>query len=548
MDVFLKYYLTGALLDTVKMAKLKKTRTVYTFYNFFSGITGEIITTVLRFATRTVFVNTLGESYLGISGLFSNILSMLSLAELGIGNAILFKLYKPLAYQDQYRVNALLNFYKKVYFYIAVIVGMLGGALIPFLPVVIKDYDKLLHLNIKITFVFCLYLTESVSSYLFFAYKGAIIKAGQREYYINIVGSIFSLVTALLQMGCLIIYPSFELYIFISVLGVIVQNLVIAIIANKIFPYIHCKSPADLDAVEKLEIFKDCGVLFIYNLNNVIIRSTDNIVISIFLGVGIVGKYSNYLMLYTTIGVFYMRVINSVVHGFGELYSRTKDNYAHEYLIFKSIHLITSMIGGLAFVGVSICADIFITLWIGNDWTFEQPFSFLMGLEAYTLAYRHMLSKFRNAMGLFRQGKFRPIAGMVINLVLSVVLVNYIGVYGVMIGTIAADWTTIIWYDPVVIFRNGFHNFTLLKDYFYKFFCNIFLSVAAIIAIRKIMSYILSSNQILFFLIGISMSFFTIVLLYIVVYAKSEEGQYVYAVAMRQIKNIKEKIYKIWRI
>ena len=163
------------------MEKKQLSRTTNTIFNFLSSIGGQFITIIMQFVVRTVFINTLGKSYLGISGLFSNILTMLSLAELGVGSAILFKLYDPIAKGNKSRIAALMRFYKIVYRYIGVIVCALGLCLIPFIPHLIHDYDTLTRLHINAALVFVLYLLQSVSSYLFFAYKSAIITANQKS-------------------------------------------------------------------------------------------------------------------------------------------------------------------------------------------------------------------------------------------------------------------------------------------------------------------------------------------------------------------------------
>lgn len=221
---------------------MAKSRITNTIYNFISSIGGQIITIVMQFITRTVFINTLGSSYLGINGLFSNILSMLSLAELGVGSAIIFKLYEPISKNDIHRISVLMNFYKKAYWLIGIIVAILGIMLVPILPMLINDYDKLATLGINAVFIYLLYLLQSVSSYMFFAYKSAIIKANQKEYMVNIISYIFTILTGITQIILLVIFHNFELYVFIAILNTIAQNIASAILANKLYPYIKEKT------------------------------------------------------------------------------------------------------------------------------------------------------------------------------------------------------------------------------------------------------------------------------------------------------------------
>ncbi len=182
------------------MSTKGRSRTTYTIMNFASSIGGQFITLLMQFIVRTVFIATLGKSYLGISSLFSNILSMLSLAELGVGSAILFKLYKPIAEEDHHRIALLMKFYKRIYQAIGIAVFVIGLCLIPFLPKLIKNYDRLTQLHINAVLVFVLFLFKSAASYFFFAYKSAIIKAHQKAYVVSLVQYTFLCISSVAQI------------------------------------------------------------------------------------------------------------------------------------------------------------------------------------------------------------------------------------------------------------------------------------------------------------------------------------------------------------
>ena len=441
-------------------------RTTNTIFNLSSSILGQLITIVMQFAVRTVFINTLGKSYLGINGLFSNILTMLSLAELGVGSAILFKLYEPIAKNDKHRIAILMKFYKTVYRVIGIAIIIIGVCLIPFLPFIISDYDSLATLNIRASLIFILYLFKSASTYFFFAYKTAIIKANQKEYLLNLISYLFTIGMSVIQIVCLLISPNFEVYVLISVGEIVVRNFVNAKLADVMYPYINEKTTDKISVGEIKEIFKDCIALLIQKINGVVLKASDNIVMSMFLGLESVALYSNYYVLYTTLTSLFSRVFDSVVYSLGNLH--TTNDKDHEYEIFKSVNLITVILGGTAGVGIAVCADELIHVWIGNKWIISQPFSLLMGMETFTLALRLSLSKYRSTMGLFQQMKYRPIASMMINLVISVVLVQSCGISGVLVGTIIADWTTAMWFDPVIIYKYGFREKYQIRSYFLR--------------------------------------------------------------------------------
>ncbi|MCD7859227.1 MAG: hypothetical protein LUH51_03525 [Firmicutes bacterium] len=447
---------------------MRKSRTVNSIFNVVTGIGGQLLTIILHFVSRTVFIYALGKEYLGISSLFTNILSMLSLAELGVGSAMVFKLYEPLALDDRKRVVVLMKFYKHAYTAVAIVIAILGLCLIPFLPYLISDYESLAALNINGVLIFLLYLLNTVASYLFFAYKSAIVKADQKEYILNIVSLVFILIQNILQITVLIVLHDFVAYVLVTIICSIAQNCVCAIIANIRYPYIKEKTNDRLSGEETKGIVKDCSALFLYKINAVVIKSTDNIVLSMFMGLNTVALYSNYYIFYTTINTLYVKIFDGTVHSLGNFHSLHSDDRQREYKLFSAIMLIAAALGSVVFVGIFVVADEFIAVWVGSDWVISQPFSWLLGFELFTLALQTSLARFRNAFGLFRQAKYRPIFSMAINIIVSVALVNYLGVVGVLIGTIISEWTTTMMYDPRIILTYGLGKKDKIGRFYFK--------------------------------------------------------------------------------
>ncbi|MDO5548122.1 MAG: oligosaccharide flippase family protein [Eubacteriales bacterium] len=520
----------------------KNSRTTNTLFNFTSSMGGQFVTIVMQFITRTVFISTLGKSYLGINGLFSNILTMLSLAEFGVGSAILFKLYEPIARDDRHRIAVLMKFYKDVYRIIGIAVAGIGVCLIPFLPFLINDYDKLQALHINAVLIFILYLLKSVSSYLFFAYKSAIVKANQKEYLINVISYGFTIGSGLVQIIFLLLFENFQIYVLISVISVIAQNIACARLSDKMYPYINEKTDDKVSWSEVKGIFKDCAALFLYKLNNFVLKATDNIILSKFIGLEIVGVYSNYYIFYTTIRTLFNKVFNSVSHSLGNLH--TGHNKKHEYQIFEAVDLITIILGGTTCVGVFIVANEFVLAWIGTEWVLPQPFSLLMGMELYTLAIRLMLSKYRTTMGLFQQAKYRPVAGMIINLIVSITLVNHWGICGVLVGTITADWTTYMWYDPMIIHKYGFGESFPVVQYYIK---NLkYLVIVALIGAVDwmICTHILTDLGWISVIAHAMICAITVPVTLIAISVRTPEGQYVYKLSMGYVRKITKKLLK----
>lgn len=443
---------------------MQETRTKKSIYNFITAIGAQMLTIVMSFICRTVFIATLGKTYLGLNGLFTNILTMLSLTELGIGTAITFYMYEPLARNDVKRIVILLDFYKKVYRIIAVIIATIGVCLIPFLPVLVKGYDKLERAGLNAVIIYLLYLLQSVSTYLFFAYRTVIIKADQKEYVLNVVKYAVIIATNVTQIISLYLFRDFTIYIIIMVAFTIIENLIYARIVEKRYPYITQKPEGSLTKTEIRNIFKDTGAVFLYKLNRVVLKSTDNIVLSAFLGLDAVALYSNYYIFYLTINGLYLKINNALIHSIGNLHTTHRED--REFLVFKSMIMIMTIIGGTVMVGISVVADEFITVWIGKDWTIPHPFSLLLGIELFILCVQYFMSKYRNALGLFQQLKALPIVGALVNLVTSIILVQYMDISGVVLGTIIAESMVFMVIDPFVIYRYGFKGHHKLSGFY----------------------------------------------------------------------------------
>ena len=519
----------------------KHSRTKNSVLNFTTGIGGQILNVVLQFLVRTVFIQTLGKSYLGINGVFSNVLSMLSLAELGVGSAILYKLYEPISRNDYKRITALMHFYKTVYRYIGIVVAALGLLLIPFLPYLAKDYGKLASLKINAVFIFVLFLSRSVASYFFFAYKSGIIKANQKEYIINIVKYFGTIFASVLQVILLLLYHNFTLYVAVLIVTVICENVVIGMIADRMFPYINDIPQEKLKKSEIIGIFKDCGALLLYRLNRVVLKATDNLVLSSFFGFDMVALYSNYYIFYTTIDTILNRVFGSITHSLGNLH--IEKNKEHEYNIFKTVNLITAILGGTAGIGIFVVSDELISAWIGEEWMIAQPFSALMGFEIYTLAVRHEFTRYRSSMGLFQQAKYRPLAGMIINLVLSVLLVRVWGICGVLVGTIAADWLTLVWYDPIITHKYGFKNCAKIKGYFLRFLKYTGTVILCGFAVNALCGVFFCGKGWLSVVVHVLICAVAVPCSIMLVSWKTWEGQYILTVGRREIARISKRLF-----
>lgn len=448
------------------MSKAVSSRTSNSIKNIATSVGGQLLLTVLRFVTRTVFIHTLGTAYLGINGLFSEILSMLSLTELGLDTAINFQMYKPLAEKDDKRVRILMKFYRQAYQVIGLIILILGVCLIPALRFLIKDYDTLNNLNINAVVIFLLYLMQSVSTYWFFAYRSTVMKANQKKYILDLAGYVVTILTSIAQILVLIFLKDFVIYTAIVIAFNILKNCVEAIISQKYYPQIFIKEKESLTKEEIASLFKDCGALFVYKINAVVLKATDNTILSSFIGLAIVGLYSNYLLFYTTIRSFLSMMYNAVKASMGNLFATS--DIEKKYRFFEIMNYLTILLYGTAAVGISVCANELITVWLGKDYAIKQPFAILVGIEILFSGLKNNLGQIRNISGAFRQMWFRPVLGIIINLGVSITLVQICGIYGVIIGTITADLLTNFLVDPSVIHKFSFEGFKPVSAYYVR--------------------------------------------------------------------------------
>ncbi len=442
----------------------KNSRTQNSVINMITGFGGQFLTVILHFVLRTVFIHTLGKSYLGINGLFTNILSMLSLAELGVGSAIAFRLYKPLAENDEKRVRVLVKFYKLAYKVIGGVILVLGLLLIPFLPKLIKDYDSLAGMGINAVLLFLMFLAQSVSSYLFLAYRSTVVTADQKKYILDLINYAVKIATCIIQIIILVLFKNFLLYTAVAVCTAIADSLAKGIIAKKKYPRFFLSEKDSLSKTEIKELFQDCGALFVYKINTVVVKASDNLVLSAFIGIAMVGMYSNYLLLYRTLVDLIKRVFSAFKASMGNLYATA--SIATKYQFFRTVNFLTALLFGTAGVGVAVCANEVIHAWIGQDYVLGQPVPILIGIELLFAGILVNLGQVRGVSGVFRQAWYRPLLGIVVNIVVSVVFVQFWGISGVIMGTIASYVLTNFLIEPALIYKYAFKNYKPVWDYY----------------------------------------------------------------------------------
>ena len=287
-------------------------RTSNSIKNIIFGFGNTMIMMILGFVNRSVFVHCLSMDYLGISGLFSDILSMLSLADLGFGTAMVYSMYKPLAEKDYDRLAGLIGIYKKIYRVIAIGITTIGLALIPFLGYIIKLDGNLPYIKVY----YILYLMNTVASYLV-VYKTSIVSADQKGYILTNYRSIFSIIQTICMTLFLYLTKNYMVYLCVQVFFTYATNFYASHVAKKMYPFIEKK--VSLPFSEAKDIFKNIKSVFIYKLSGILLNATDNTLISVLIGTAMVGYCSNYNMVATKITAVISTLFYSLTASLGNL-------------------------------------------------------------------------------------------------------------------------------------------------------------------------------------------------------------------------------------
>lgn len=497
----------------------QRSRTENSIINSAMSIVTQVLTVVLNFAVKTVFIKMLNDEYLGVNGLFTNIITMLSLADLGIGIAIPYSLYKPLAKKDEHKINVLMNFYKKVYTIIGIAVLLIGLSLTPFLGLIIKDIPKNVpHLSL----IYILFVIHSASSY-FFVYKKFLIDSDQKGYITSRIIFTFSTLLSIIQIILLVTTKNYILFLLSSIILVIIQNIYISSKANKLYPFIKNKTDEKLEKEDMEGIKKNVSSLFIYKVGTVIMNGTDNIIISKFIGLIIVGFYSNYVLIINSITTVLNQIFNAITSSIGNLVVTTNKKRSKE--VYDNLNFANFWLYALFGVCIIVLINPFINIWIGKKYVMGFSIVFLLVLNFYVLGMQSVTNSFRNAYGLFWIAKYRPIIMVIINIVISVVLVQFIGIEGVLIGTLISRLLTTAWLDPYIVHKYGFEISP--KSYYIDYLKYLVIFIAISIIFNYFVSMITINNIFILILIAILVVISVNVIL-VLLFFKTSEFNYFY--------------------
>ena len=422
---------------------------------------------VLHFIRRTVFVRYLGIELLGINGLFSNIISVLSLVDLGFATAIAYSYYEPIAKGDTKRLSALVSFYKKIYNCIAICMALIGLCVLPFLTLIVRLESPIDHLEIYYLLALC----ETVASYLI-VYKSVLVNAFQKNFVVSKLTIVSNVIVVVLQIFIIIILQNYVLFCIASILGIILTNTIVSVFADRTFPFIKEKS-YQLSKNEKKNIFKNISSVFVYKVSGVMINSTDNILISSIVGTVFVGYYSNYLIIINNMVNLVSKTFSSITASVGNLIHE-KDNLKKES-IFNSSQVISFWFSTVLSSCVFALVNEFVEIWLGKEYCLSMPTVSAIAINLFLTCSLQSIWTFREAAGIYRKTKYVMLVTAILNIGLSIWWGIRFGIAGILFASAASKVLTYIWYEPLVLFDTIFSSKPW--RYYVKLLINFFLTV-----------------------------------------------------------------------
>lgn len=445
-------------------------RTKNSFLNALANSGSYVINLILSFVARTVFIRVLSQEYLGVQGLFGNILSVLSLAELGIGTAMIYHMYGPIAREDEKEITELMNLYRKLYSYVACFIAIAGLCLVPFLQCFIADDPGINGL----TGIYLLYLLNTVVSYLW-GYKRALIDGHQKGYISTLYVTLFMTIQFIAQIIVLLIFENFIIYLLMQIICNILTNVSIAIKCDQMYPYLKRDRKSLPSKETRKSIFKNVSAMFMHKLGDVMVNNTDSLIISAFVGLVTVGIFDNYRMLLGSVNTAINGILGSFVASIGNL--SVTDDKERVFHVYKTLNFIGFWIHSYAAVTFLVMFNPFIKAWAGEDYLFPMSIVFLIVLNFYMSGMRKVTLNFRDAMGLYWYDRYKPIFEVIVNLVVSIVLVVKFGLVGVLLGTLVSTVGVCFWVEALVTYKYGFEK---KVSHYFKMFTLYTVSAVAV--------------------------------------------------------------------
>ena len=487
---------------------------------------------LIGIVTQSVLVRYLGIEYNGLNGLFSNIVSMLSVAELGIGSAVVFHLYAPIAKGEKEKIKSLMLFYKKAYRIIALIIALVGITIMPFINNIVGKTS----VNENIHIIYFLFLLDTVFSYLL-TYKRSMLYADQKNYIINIIHILYTILLNAIQIFFIVTTRNYIMCLLTKIIFRILENIIITIIVNKQYPYILEKDVQKLDNNIFKDIMKKVKALIYHKIGGYIVDGTDNIIISYFLGISTVGLYTNYRIIINALSSIISQVFNALTASVGNLLVEEKERKIYD--TYKKLSLMNYFI---YFIGSSImyCTiTLMVQIIYGEIYAIDKFTVFIIIVCFYIQGMKKNMQLFKEAACIFYEDRFIPLIEAIVNIITSIFLAKFMGLAGVFIGTIISSLVVYLYSYPKYVYT------TILKrekkEYVYEQINYFFIFMITILILDVIISFIKIENIYLNLVTNVLVSMVVSTIIFVILYHKTDSFRYYCNFVKSILKKIKKK-------
>jgi len=430
------------------------------------SIAFRIITMVMAIVVKMVLVRICGNEVNGLNSLYLSIIGVLSVAELGVGSAITFCMYKPIVEGDHDTVSALYHLFERLYLLIGAIIFLGGLIITPFLPHFAKDYTEL-SVNMYVTFLLIL---ASVTITFLFSAKTSLINAYKNNYITTAItqgGVVFQYI---LQIAVLFLSGSFVWYLVCRIIAVVFQWIITEVITKRKYGVI-INTKSKLDVAVKSKVKRNIKAMFMHKIGYALVNTVDSIVISAFVGVISLGEYSNYILILSSMTGVITLVFSSLTSVIGHLCVEEEKETVKKYC--ESFHLLNFLIGVVFFLGYYAVADNLIAVLFSSELIVSKSVSFVITLNGFIQFMRHSTLMFKDATGSFYADRWKPLCEGICNIILSILFVHFFGVVGVLIATIITTLLICHIVEPYVLYKNAFGQSP--QKYYVKNYIMIFL-------------------------------------------------------------------------
>lgn len=485
--------------------------------NTFINLMTYWICMVPNFIVRALFLKNLGNEMLGLNSLYTNIISYLSIIELGIGSAIIFSLYKPYAENNILKVKGYLKYYSKFYRSVGLIIFILGIMMMPFLNIFIKG--EINSLDAKLYFL--LFLVNTILGY-FFSYKLCVLNVDQKEYQISIGLTLSKLIIAILQIIFLIKGANYYVYLGIQI---VINGLYLFFInayINRKYTWAKDLSDGRIEESEKNKLIVNVKALFLHKIGGLVVGSTDNLIIAAFINLRTVGIYNSYFMVIAAFQAAIGSALSGVTASIGEFL--VKENADRAYELHQKFFFFNFWVVSFVTIALYNTLEQFVLIWLGDGQTLDKLTINLLLINFYFSLMRVSVEKFKDASGLYSNDKYAPLVESVVNLITSLILVNLMGLPGVFLGTVISNLCVVFWVKPKIAYKYVFKK--PLYAYFNVYLKYLFIGCMLLIFTSMLVSNIKQNDSIVAFILNCLINIIVINGIYICIFWRKREFKY----------------------